>query len=270
VDARAGSAVVSTGTTLNLGVVCAPRWEKTRPLRKRNFCNEAPCDSYSRVAMLGVFLPIRRPSFSERVMRYRILRRFVILMIPLTIGAFFFWGFLADFVHRAPGDYHTEVGDIRLRSGEYEAAMKEFNKALEEQPNHRGALMGRALAYIQTNRPKEGLAELSHLITYLTKSLKPEDLTGLGTLAAAYANRGILNDKAGRYQTALEDYVQALKTDEGAVDGPNLLHRILYGNTRGSTVRDRAIYIHKQLQLAPDKRLMRVPEIDAMQRMYKP
>ncbi len=80
-------------------------------------------------------------------MRYRILRRFVILMIPLMIGAFFFWGFLADFVHRAPGDYHTEVGDIRLRSGEYEAAMKEAdeNHACEknyELPDGRKILIG--------------------------------------------------------------------------------------------------------------------------------
>jgi tetratricopeptide (TPR) repeat protein len=203
-------------------------------------------------------------------MNRRVLRRFVILMAVLTVAMFVFWDALRGFVYRAPGDYHTEVGDIRLKSGEYDAALEEFNKALAEQPDHRGALMGRALVYIQTGKADKAVAELTHLIDFLVKTLKSDDITGRATLAAAYANRGIMHDRAARYETALEDYVRALQTDEGAVDGPNLVHRVLYGNTRGSTVRKRAIYIHKQLQLPPEKRIMRIPEIDAMQRMYKP
>jgi hypothetical protein len=35
-------------------------------------------------------------------------------------------------------------------------------------------------------------------------------------------------------------------------------------------VRDRAIYLKQQLALPPEKRLLRVPEIDEKQRMYKP
>jgi hypothetical protein len=37
-----------------------------------------------------------------------------------------------------------------------------------------------------------------------------------------------------------------------------------------STVRDRAIYIYEQLQLPEGERLLRIPELDAKQRMYKP
>lgn len=203
-------------------------------------------------------------------MNTKILQRFIAIVAVSTIAMFVFWDVIDDFVKREPGDYHTEVGDIRLKSGKYEDALKEFNLALKEQPNHRGALMGRALVFIQTKKYKDAIAELDYLIDFLNKTLKADDLTGHGTLAAAYANRGIVHDREGRYKRALEDYVSAIKTDEGAVDGPGLMHKILYGNSRPSTVRKRAQYIHKQLQLPPEKRLLRVPEIDDIQRMYKP
>ena len=108
------------------------------------------------------------------------------------------------------------------------------------------------------------------MIKFLRKSLDPEDKTGIGTLSAAYANRGIIKDRHGKYKAAFDDYVLALKTDEGVLDGPSIFDKVLYGTTKPSTVRDRAIYIHKQLQLPPEKRLLKVPEIDDKQRMYKP
>jgi len=62
----------------------------------------------------------------------------------------------------------------------------------------------------------------------------------------------------------------SLKTDEGVVSGPDVVHKILYGNSRPSTVRKRARYIAEQLKLPPDMRVLRIPEIDNKQRMYKP
>ena len=109
-----------------------------------------------------------------------------------------------------------------------------------------------------------------HLIQFLNRTLKPDDRTGIGVLAAAYANRGILHDQAGRYEKALADYIAALKTDAGVLEGPSLFDKIIYGTPRPSTVRDRAIYLKQQLALPPDKRILRVPEVDAEQRMYKP
>ena len=89
-------------------------------------------------------------------------------------------------------------------------------------------------------------------------------------LASAYANRGIAHDRAGLYEKALEDYVNSLKVDQETVEGPGVIHKILYGGDDVSTVRDRARYIYEQLQLPEDQRLMRVPELDQKQRMYKP
>jgi len=193
--------------------------------------------------------------------------KYMFIAILVTVAVYFI---LPGFVERAPGDYFTEQGDILLRDRKYDEAMKKFDAALKEQPDHRGALMGRALIYIQTKKYDKAVIELTYLIDYLKRTLKPDDRTGKGVLAAAYANRGIVHDRETRYQRALDDYVLSIKTDEGAVSGPDVIHKILYGNSRPSTVRKRAQYIFQQLKLPPDKRVLRVPEIDKKQRMYKP
>jgi tetratricopeptide (TPR) repeat protein len=203
-------------------------------------------------------------------MNPRVLRRFILLMFVLMFVVFLGTDVLCGFLDRAPGDYHTEVGSNRLQEGEYEEALKHFNLALEEAPNHRGALMGRAIVFTQTERYEDALAEYDFLIRYLSETLEPDDATGRGVLAAAYANRGIVYDRTRRYKKALDDYIKALKTDADAVEEPGLVHKILYGNPNPSSVRKRARYLYEQLQKPPEERLMRVPEIDARQRMYKP
>ena len=201
-------------------------------------------------------------------MNPRVLRRFVIYMFVFILVVTTGYMLLQGSFDRAPGDYYTEVGQMRLRDREYDKAMENFNRALKEMPNHRGALMGRALVYIQTGKYEQATKELTHLIDFLTRTVKPDDTTGRGALAAAYANRGIIYDRQGRYEQALNDYVAALKIDEGAVSGPDIFHKVLYG--RQSTVRKRAEYLAEQLRLPPEKRLMRVPQIDRKQRMHRP
>jgi tetratricopeptide (TPR) repeat protein len=205
-------------------------------------------------------------------MNPKVLRRFIFLMAVLTVGGFIFWDIVSDFVNRPPGDYHTEVGDLRLRDGRHDEALAEFDKALEEAPDHRGALMGRALVFVQTERYDEAVGELGYLIERLEANLEaePDDETGRGVLAAAYANRGIVHDRLGHYQRALDDYIAALKVDSGTLDGPDIFQKLLYAGDHVSTVRDRARYLYEQLQLPEDERLMSVPELDQQQFMYKP
>jgi tetratricopeptide (TPR) repeat protein len=203
-------------------------------------------------------------------MNPNVLRRFITIAAIVTFVAFSGWMVTQWLISSEPGDYHTREGDIRLGDGRYEEALAKFNEALAEMPNHRGALMGRALVFMRMNKRNEALAELTYLIGFLRKSLQPDDRTGIGVLAAAYANRGILHDRAGRYEKALADYILALKTDAGVLDGPGLFDKIIYGTPKPSTVRDRAIYLKQQLALPPEKRLLRVPELDAEQRMHKP
>ncbi len=199
-----------------------------------------------------------------------VLRRFIIYMailLVVTVGGYTVY---KQFAAAPPGDYEVRKGDILLSDREYEEAIEWFDKALQAQPDHRGALMGRAIAFLQSQRFTDAEAEFTYLIDYMTETLRPDDPTGRGVLAAAYANRGILYDRTGQYEKALADYIQSIRVDEGTVDGPGLVHKILYGNVKPSTVRNRAIYLHQQLQLPESERVLRVPEIDAEQRMYKP
>ena len=203
-------------------------------------------------------------------MNPRVLKRFIIICLIATFIFFTASTFFSEYFDTVPGDFYTRQGDILLGDKKYEEAIASFDKALTEAPDHRGALMGRALVFMQQKKYQDAEIELTYLIKFLNKNFDPEDLTGVGTLSAAYANRGIIKDRHAKYKAAFDDYVLALKTDEGVLDGPSIFDKVLYGTTKPSTVRDRAIYIHKQLQLPPEKRLLRVPEQDDEQRMYKP
>ncbi len=200
----------------------------------------------------------------------KVLRRFIILMGVATFAMFTFWAVLKSYVQAPTGDYEVRQGDILLGDREYDSAIERFNAALAVSPDHRGALMGRALVYLQTERYIEAEAEFTYLIKYLQRNLEPDDITGVAVYAAAYSNRGILYDRTGRYEKALADYIQALKIDEGAIEGPGLIDRVIYGTPRPATVRQRAIYLTKQLALPEDQQVLRIPEKDAEQRTYKP
>lgn len=203
-------------------------------------------------------------------MKPQVLRRFIFLMAVLTVGMFVFWDVIDDFVRKEPGDFETEMGANRLEDGLYDEALAHFDEALERAPDHRGALMGRALVFTQSERYDEAIAEYDYLIEFLADNLEEDDATGRGVLAAAYANRGIVLDRTGAYEEALASYAMALRIDEETVSGPGVVHKILHGRDDVSSVRQRAEYLAEQLRLPEEERLLRVPELDDKQRMHKP
>ena len=199
-----------------------------------------------------------------------ILKRFVIYMAILTFVMFTVWGFVRSFMDRPPGDYETEVCDIRLKDKKYEQALEEANKALNKTPNHRGAMMCKALVFISEKNYLKANKVLSDLIIFLEKNLEDDDKTGVGTLAAAYANRGIIKDRNKNYDGALKDYIKALGIDHEAVAGPGLGTVILNYKFKSSSVRERALYLNEQLQLPEDERVLSIEELDSGQVMHKP
>ena len=199
-----------------------------------------------------------------------ILKRFVIYMAILTFVMFTVWAFVKSFMNRPAGDYETEVCDIRLKDKKYDEALDAANRALEKTPNHRGAIMCKALIFISQKKYLEADQELSNLIIFLENNLETDDTTGIGTLAAAYANRGIIKDRNKDYQGALEDYIKALGIDHKAVAGPGLGTVILNYKFKSSSVKERALYLNEQLQLPEDDRVLSIQELDEGQVMHKP
>lgn len=200
----------------------------------------------------------------------RILKRFIFLMAILTVVMFTVWATVSFIKETVPGDYEVRQGDILLGDKKYDEALERFNAALKAQPDHRGALMGRALVYVQTGQNAEAEAELTYLIDFLTKTLESDDPTGIAVLGAAYANRGILRDRQGLHRKALDDYIEALKIDKEGMDGPGLINKLLYSEGKVSSVLDRARYLYEQFQKPESERLLSIPEVDQRQFIYKP
>ena len=203
-------------------------------------------------------------------MNAKVLKRFIINMAILTFVMFTIWALVRSFMNRPPGDYETEVCDIRLKDKLYDKAIQAANTALEKTPNHRGAIMCKALVFISQEMYLEANAELDYLISFLEKTVEDDDLTGIGTLAAAYANRGIIKDRNKNFQGALQDYLKALGIDDEAVAGPGLGTIILNYKFKSSSVKERALYLNEQLQLPEDERVLSIEELDAGQVMHKP
>ena len=203
-------------------------------------------------------------------MNVRVLKRFVVYMAILTFVMFTVWALIRSFMNRPPGDYETEVCDMRLKDKLYDKAIQAANTALEKSPNHRGAIMCKALVFISQKMYLEANEELNYLINFLEKTVEDDDRTGIGTLAAAYANRGIIKDRNKNYQGALQDYVKALGIDDEAVAGPGLGTIILNYKFKSSSVKERALYLNEQLQLPEDERVLSIEELDAGQVMHKP
>ena len=191
-------------------------------------------------------------------------------MAILTFVMFTVWAFVRSFMNRPPGDFETEVCDMRLKDKLYDKAIQAAETALEKTPNHRGAIMCKALVFISQKMYQEANEELNYLINFLEKNLLVDDPTGIGTLAAAYANRGIIKDRQEDYEGALQDYIKAIKIDEEAVAGPGFGTVILNYKFKSSSVRKRAIYISEQLQLPENERLLKIQELDEGQVMHKP
>ena len=191
-------------------------------------------------------------------------------MAILTFVMFTAWMLVKSFIERPPGDYETEVCDIRLKDKEYDKALNAANTALQKTPNHRGAIMCKALVFISKREYIEATQELDYLINYLEKNLEEDDKTGIGTLAAAYANRGIIKDRSKDYKGALQDYIKALGIDGEAVAGPGLGTIILNYKFKSSSVKERALYLNEQLQLPEEERILSIKKLDDGQVMHKP
>ena len=178
-----------------------------------------------------------------------------IIGLLAIIGLIFYW---RVGVEKTPGDYNVRKGNYRLEDGQYEEAVKEFSEALEKNPDHAMALLGLAVTHMQMGNESQALEEFSQVV-----EKNPE-------LAAAYADRGILYDRMGKHPEALADYKKAMALDPEILEGPGWLWRFMRNiDEKPPTIKDRAAYLEAELAKPEAERLLKVPEIDEKQRMYK-
>ena len=159
---------------------------------------------------------------------------------------------------RNPGDMAYLEANNLFEDGEYQRALRKYDEALREDPEHLFALRGRARSLMQLERPDEALAAFDAAI-----ALAPE-------FGATYANRGILHDRSGRYRKAIEDYTRALALDPELAKGPHWLTRFLRNQPQKPPgIAERAAYLREELAKPDSERLLKLPDVDAEQRSYK-
>lgn len=182
-------------------------------------------------------------------------RPLLMLLALAALAGAIWWGRVGN---ADPADYHVRKGNYRLEDGRFDEAVAEFDQALRVDGDHVYAQLGRATALLQMGRADEALAGLDRIVTD-----RP-------TFAPAYAERGILLDRMARYEEALASYRRALELDPDGFEGPGWLWRFLRNvPEKPPTIRDRANYLEGELAKPPEERVLRVPEEDEKQRMYR-
>ncbi len=186
---------------------------------------------------------------------YQFLKWTAILLAVAWIGWSIYDSMIAP---RNPGDLAYLAANNLFEDGEYQRALDKYDEALNEKPNHIHAMRGRAHSLMQLGQSPQALAVFNTAI-----SLAPD-------FGATYANRGILHDRMGRYEKAIEDYVRALELDPELADGPHWLTRFLRNQPQKPPgIAERTAYLSQELAKPENERLLRMRDVDAEQRSYK-
>lgn len=177
------------------------------------------------------------------------------LIVIIIIGYYYFQ---YTTMENVPGENKYRLANKYLEDGEYTDALDTFNEALSINPSYKASFLGKAITLMQMERFKESMRSFN-------KAISLDE-----NFAMAYANRGILNDRMGRYKTALKDYRKAIELRPELAEGPGWLWRFLHNvSEKPPTIADRADYLEEELKKPEGERLLRVPELDDQQRMYK-
>jgi tetratricopeptide (TPR) repeat protein len=183
------------------------------------------------------------------------IKAFIALVVVVVIATAYFNYMTKETV---PGENKYRLANKYLEDGDLEEALKTFDESLSENPGYAPTHLGKAITLMQFGRFDESRRHFDKAI----------ELDGNFTIA--YTNRGILNDRAGRYREAVNDYRKAVELDPKVTEGPGWVWRFLHNvEEKPPTIADRADYIEQELKKPEENRLLRVPEIDEKQMMYK-
>lgn len=225
--------------------------------------------------------------------RYRSLVRIALALTVAWVGWTLYDSELSE---SSPTALELAAAGRYLEDDNFSEALRAFKKASALAPDNIGALRGQAQTLtrmgIKASRESIVLAKVGKveesrttqqnaaehmqmaLQTYnlaiaRTKQIGISDLNRRAA-AVSFANRGILKDQQGDHSGALTDYEQAMKLEASVTDGPGFLTRFMRNQSEvPPNVGDRAKYLRQQLALPANKRILRLPTIDAQQHAYQ-
>ena len=182
----------------------------------------------------------------------------MVIAISLTVAWIGWSVYDGVIVENTPGDSSYLAGNSYFEDGRYKEALREYQAALAVNPVHLHAKRGKARSLMQLGKNQEALTLFDELIQQ-----QPD-------FAATYANRGVLHDRMGNYEAAIQDYIKALQLNPELADGPHWLTRFMRNQARRPpTIADRAQYLTEQLDKPEAERVLSLPEEDKKQRPYK-
>jgi tetratricopeptide (TPR) repeat protein len=161
---------------------------------------------------------------------YRVIRFFGIGMIFLSLA----WAVFKSSTPSQQRPAFTKA--VRFYTdGKFEEALKFYNTAVLENPNFIHAKRGRARTLMQLEQDQQALEAFNEVL-----NLDPNS-------AVSFANRGILEDRMGLYDLAIEDYAKAIKMDSQLGRGLDWFTRFLQNRKgEGQTLSERLKFLRSQ------------------------
>ena len=174
----------------------------------------------------------------------------------LFIIGYFYYSYTVK--ENTTGENRYRLANKYLEDAEYDKALKIFDEVLTSFPDYKEAHLGKALTLLQMEQFDKSRESFDRAISLDNN------------YAQAFADRGILNDRTGKYKEAVSDYKKAIELDPEVAEGPGWIWRFLHNVAKAPpTIADRTAYIEQEMKKPADQRLLRIPEIDSQQQMYK-
>lgn len=205
---------------------------------------------------------------------YKVLVRTAIILSMAWIG----WALFDSTTSTSPDSQALAAAARHIEDGQFNAALRVYDKLLTANPQSTPALYGKAFSHMQIGLEKQETQEdsqsLHTALIWFDRTIAAEqqksDKQNRTLLGVSFANRGIVRDRLGDHTAALADYRQAMALEPEVADGPGWLTRFLRNQaTAPPTVADRANYLAQQLSLPADERQLTQPDLDHQQRRYK-
>jgi tetratricopeptide (TPR) repeat protein len=195
-------------------------------------------DHYTNIAYIGLFfvmamslqeVTIHSPSHRFWVMVFAVLLlvSYVTLTsryIPVWKNSGTLWTYVIEKYPDKMAVAHLNRGNDRYANNQLDAAMYDFNKAIDINPAHSSAYMNRSLLYLERNENQKALEDYNRYMELVSPYDAKNNLLN-SMLSDSYRHRGAIHFKMAYYEKALHDFNTAIEYDPLSFD--NYMNRAL-------------------------------------------